>query len=147
MLNHKFRNAFLGDAAKRAAAIGAVMLATVLTNVGEQWCCDRMSGVSSLDGHFVGWGTGAGTAAKGDTTLFTEASEARAVGTVTTNGSGSSAKYQVVATLTADAGKTITNAANFTASSAGTMIVKGDFTGVVLALGDSITFTITIDPS
>lgn len=121
-------------------------MATVITNGGEQWACDRMSGVSALDGHFIGWGTGAGTAAKADTTLFTEASEARAIATVTTNGTGAAAKYQAVGTLTADAGKTITNAGNLTASTAGTLIVKGDFTGVVLALGDSITFTLTIDP-
>lgn len=122
-------------------------MATVLTNLGEQWACDRMSGVSALDGHFIGWGTGAGTAAKADTTLFTEATEARATATITTNGTGASAKYQAVGTLTADGAKTITNAANFTASTAGVMIVKGDFTGVVLALNDQITFTITLDPS
>lgn len=122
-------------------------MATVLTNSGEQWVCDALSAVVSTTGQFVGWGTGVGTAAKADTTLFTEASEARATGTVTTNGTGASAKYQVVGTLTADAGKTITNAGNFTASSAGTLIVKGDFTGIALLTGDSITFTITLDPS
>jgi hypothetical protein len=147
MMIRNFHKAVLGSASRRAAALGAVMMATVLTNLGEQWACDRMSGVSALDGHFIGWGTAAGTAAKTDTTLFTEAAEARAVGTVTTNGTGSAAKYQVVGTLTSASGQTITNAGNFTASAAGVMIVKGDFTGVVLAIGDSITFTITIDPS
>jgi hypothetical protein len=147
MLKHKFHDAFLGNAAQRAAAIGAVMLATVLTNLGEQWACDRMSGVSALDGHFIGWGTGAGTAAKADTTLFTEAAETRATSTVTTNGTSSTAKYQVVGTLTSLSAQTITNAGNFTAVTAGIMIVKGDFTGVVLAINDQITFTITIDPS
>lgn len=122
-------------------------MATVLTNVGEQWAADRMSGASALDGHFIGWGTGAGTAAKGDTTLFTEASEARVAGTVSTSGSGSAAKYQVVGTLTADGAKTITNAGNLDASSAGNLIVHGDFAGIALALNDSIQFTITIDPS
>jgi hypothetical protein len=109
--------------------------------------CDALSAVVSTTGQFIGWGTGAGTAAKADTTLFTEASEARATGTVTTNGTGAAAKYQVVGTLTADAAKTITNAGNFTASSGGTLIVKGDFTGIALALGDQIQFTITLDPS
>lgn len=122
-------------------------MATVLTNVGEQWACDAMSGVVATTGQYIGWGTGAGTAAKGDTTLFTEASEARVAGTVSTNGTGASAKYQVVGTLTADGAKTITNAGNFTASSGGTLIVKGDFTGIALALNDSIQFTITLDPS
>lgn len=122
-------------------------MATVLTNVGEQWACDAMSGTVATTGQYIGWGTGAGTAAKGDTTLFTEATEARVAGTVTTNGTGATAKYQVVGTLTADGAKTITNAGNFTASSGGTLIVKGDFTGIALALNDAIQFTITIDPS
>lgn len=122
-------------------------MATVLTNVGEQWACDAMSGAVATTGQYIGWGTGAGTAAKGDTTLFTEASESRVAGTVSTNGTGASAKYQVVGTLTADGAKTITNAGNFTASSGGTLIVKGDFTGIALAQNDSIQFTITIDPS
>lgn len=147
MLKHKFRDAFVGRASERAAVLGAVMLATVLTNLGEQWASDRMSGVSALNGSFIGWGTGAGTAAKADTVLFTEAAEARVSGTVTTNGTGAAAKYQVVGTLTSASVQTITNAGNFTASTAGVLIVKGDFTGVALAINDQITFTVTIDPS
>jgi hypothetical protein len=143
----KFFDPHIESLATRAAIIGAVMMATVLTNLGEQWACDRMSGVSALDGHFIGWGTGAGTAAKADTTLFTEAAEARAVGTVTTNGTGASAKYQVTGTIISASAQTITNAGNFTASSAGVLIVKGDFTGVALAINESIAFTITLDPS
>ncbi len=122
-------------------------MAIVLTNVGEQWAAECMAQTNALTGAFVAWGTGAGTAAKGDTTLFTEASEARVSGTVTVNGTGAAAKYQNVGTLTADAGKTITNAGNFTASTVGTLIVHGDFTGIALNLGDKIEFTITIDPS
>jgi len=122
-------------------------VATVFTNVGEQWACECMAQTNALSGQYVGWGTGAGTAAKTDTTLFTEASETRATGTVTVTGSGSTAKYQCVGTLTADGAKTITNAGNFTAVTVGTLIVHGDFTGIALALNDSIQFTITLDPS
>lgn len=122
-------------------------MADVLTNVGEQFICDFLAGVVVTDADWVGWGTGAGTAAKGDTTLFTEASETRIQGTISVVGSGSAAVYQVVATLTADASKTITNAGLFTAVTSGTMVIKGDFTGVALALGDKIEFTFTLDPS
>jgi hypothetical protein len=122
-------------------------MATVLTDVGQQWIADRMSGVSAADGQYVAWGTGAGTADAGDTTLFTEASEARVSGTVTTSGTGASAKYQNVATITANGTKTITNAGNFTAAAAGTLIIKGDFTGIAVNSGDTITFTITYDPA
>jgi ApbE superfamily uncharacterized protein (UPF0280 family) len=145
MRRYKFHSAALALIAGIAIQY-AVMMASVLTNLGEQWACDRMTGVSALDGHFVGWGTGAGTAAKADTTLFTEAAEARATATVTTNGTGASAKAQWVATIVSASAQSITNAANFTASTAGTMIVKGDFAATALAIGESITFTITLDP-
>lgn len=56
-------------------------MATVYTSVGETVVCDLIDGTSAthLDNTNakIGWGTGAGAAAKGDTTLFTEASEAR----------------------------------------------------------------------
>ena len=47
--------------------------------------------------------------------------------------------------LTANAGKTITNGGLFDASTAGNLIVKGDFTGIVLATGDKIEFTMTLE--
>ena len=108
-------------------------MATVLTNVGEQWVCDFLSGVSALLGDDIGWGTGAGTAAKGDTTLFTEASEARVAGTRSTNGSGASATFRVVGTITADGTKTITNAGLFDAATAGNLISHRSMEKVVQA--------------
>lgn len=129
-------------------------MAVVLTNNGEEWAAERMAGVqgagtnnvASLDAHYIAWGTGAGTAAKADTTLSTEAAEARTAGTVTVVGTGSSAKYQVSGTITATGTKTITNAGNLTASSSGVLVIHGDFTGIPVDSGDSITFTITLDP-
>jgi hexokinase len=53
MLRHNFFDSLVASASRRAAVLGAVMMATVLTNVGEQWACDRMSGVVALDGHFI----------------------------------------------------------------------------------------------
>lgn len=122
-------------------------MADVLTEVGEQWVAQRLAGTSADDGRYIGWGTGAGTAAKGDTTLFTEASESRTAGTVSVQGTGASAVYQVVGTIVANGTKTITNAGTFTASSGGTLVMKGDFTGYLLGAGDSITFTFTYDPA
>ena len=124
-------------------------MAVVLTNVGQQWACERMAGTgagSALDGHFVGWGTGAGTAAAADTTLSTEASESRVAGTVSVVGTGAAAAYQVVGTITAAGTKTITNAGNFTASTSGTLIVHGDHGGIAVDAGDSITYTISLNP-
>lgn len=121
-------------------------MATVYTSVGETVVVDLVDGTSGthLDATNakIGWGTGAGTAAKGDTTLFTEASEARVVPTVS---QPTADKNQWVGTITANGAKTITNAGLFDAASGGNMVIKGDFTGIVLALGDKIEFTISLE--
>ena len=121
-------------------------MANVYTSAGEAVVCDLIDGVSGthLDATNakIGWGTGAGTAAKGDTTLFTEASEARVVPTVS---QPTADKNQWVGTITADGAKTITNAGLFDAAAAGNLIVHGDFAGIVLASGDKIEFTISLE--
>lgn len=130
-------------------------MASVLTNIGEEWIVDRLVGTSgtySTDvGAHVGWGTGAGTANKTDTTLFTESndpvSSARTVGTISKTGTTSTAKWQNVATVPSTSTQTITNAGTFKAGGAVAMFIKGDFTGIPLVNGDSITFTFTLDPS
>ena len=99
----------------------------------------------------IGWGTGAGTTAVADTTLFTEklvdlttsagtdhtAGTSSRVTTTTTNDT-----YQVTGTRTATGAGTVTNAGLFDAASGGNLFLKGDFTGIGLASGDSIAFTI-----
>jgi len=91
---------------------------------------------------YVGWGTGAGTSAVGDTTLFTEASETRVSGTVSTiTTTETDDTMQVVGELVADGTKTITNAGLFDASTAGEMLLKGDHAGVPLLLNDAIEYT------
>lgn len=120
-------------------------MATVLTDGGAQWAATRLASTET-DGRWVAWGTGAGTADVTDTTLFTEASETRVAGVVSVVGTGSATSYQVISTLTANGTKTITNAGNFTASSAGTLLVKGDFVGIALQQNDSIAITIQIRP-
>lgn len=123
-------------------------MATVYTSVGETIVVDLIDGVSAV--HLdatnakVAWGTGAGTAAKGDTTLFTEASEARVVPTVS---QPTADKNQWVGTLTADAGKTITNAGLFNSAAGATLIIHGDHAGQVLASGDKIEYTISLEQS
>ncbi len=123
-------------------------MATVYTDAGEAKVVDIIDGTATsptdlgTSNNFVGWGTGAGTAAKGDTTLFTEAAESRVGGTVS---QPSADINQWVATITSASGQTITNAGVFDASTAGNLIVKGDFTGIVLATNDKIEFTISLE--
>lgn len=123
-------------------------MATVFANAGKAITTNRLKagGTEPLN---VGWGTGAGTAAIADTTTFTPALVTLAGGD-TDHTPGTSTQqttsvtndtYQVIATRTATGGGTVTNAALFDAVSTGNMFVKGDFTGVVLANGDSIQFT------
>ena len=127
-----------------------VNFATVFSTGGKGWVVDRLEvgaagGTAGTigDQKFIGWGTGAGTAAVGDTTLFTEDSGgsptyARATGTVSQPAADT---YQVVGTLTANGSKTITNAGLFSAVTGGTMMIKGDHAGVPLLLNDSIEYT------
>lgn len=119
-------------------------MATVVTDAGRGIITNRIAGSGTEPKH-VAWGTGAGTAAVADTTLFTESAESRTSGTssrVTTSVTNDT--YQVVGTITATGSRTITNAGLFDAATSGNLFVKGDFTGVVLASGESIQFTFQV---
>lgn len=123
-------------------------LATVFTHAGKAITTNRIKG-SGTEPNYVAWGTGAGTAAAGDTTLFTEASEARVAGTSTQQTTAqTNDTYQVIGTLTCSgSGKTITNAGLFDASTSGNLFMKGDFTGIALNVADSIQFTMKVQYS
>lgn len=125
-------------------------MATVVTNVGKGLITARLLAAAAAVSLFVGWGTGAGTAAVTDTTLFTESLEtgnraATTVSQVTTTTTNDT--VQMVGTLTAGGVRSITNAGIFDASTAGNLLMKGDFTAVALASGDSIAFTMKIQLS
>ena len=120
-------------------------MATIYTSAGEAVVADLIDGTSAthLDNTNgkVAWGTGAGTAAKGDTTLFTEATEARVAASTSQSAADTN---QWVGTITADGAKTITNAGLFNSAAGATLFVKGDFTGQALLVGDKIEFTISL---
>lgn len=119
---------------------------TVLTNAGEEWSAGRLAGTALTEAKYVAWGSGEGTAAKGNVILFNEESESRVTGTVTVEGTGASAKCKVVATLTADSAKTISEVGVFTASTNGTLVIHETFDEQELAEGDTLTFSLTINP-
>ena len=124
-------------------------MADVLTNNGEDWAAQRLAGsgaLSSNNGTHGGMGTGAGAAAKGDTALGTEV-ESRGSTTVSVTGSGASAKYQAIWTQTATTTRSIVEAGLFSASTVGTMFTSHDFSAIALNSGDSIQFTLTLDPA
>lgn len=124
-------------------------MANVLTNVGEDWAAQRLAGTGALSGNngtHIGSGTDATAAAKGDTALGVEV-ESRGATTVDVTGSGSTAQYRAIATVNYTATRSIVEAGLFSASSAGSMFVSSDFAAINVNNGDSIQFTITIDPS
>ncbi len=116
-------------------------MASVLTNAGKAIITALLAASTAK---YVGMGTGAGTAAITDTTLFTEV-ESRTSGTqsqqTTTTTSDT---YRVTGTVTATTSRAVTNAGVFDASSSGNLLVKGDFSTINLATNDSIAFTFNL---
>jgi len=115
-------------------------MATLLVNAGKAIVTSRIKG-SGTEPVYVAYGTGAGTTAAADTTLFTETGT-RQTGTssqVTTSVTNDT--YQIVGTQTAGGTLAITNAGLFDASTSGNLFVKGDFSTINLSSGDSIQFT------
>jgi hypothetical protein len=118
-------------------------MATVFCDTGKAVTTNRLKG-SGTEPLYVAIGTGAGTAAAGDTTLFTEV-ETRTAGTSSrTTTTVTNDTYQVVGTVTATTSRAVTNAGLFDASSSGNLFVKTDFSTVNLASGDSIQMTISL---
>lgn len=125
-------------------------MATVVTNAGRDIITNRIKG-SGTEPLNIGWGTGAGTAAVTDTTLFTEKLVDLSTSAGTDHTAGTSSRvttsvtndtYQVTGTRTATGAGTVTNAGLFDAASGGNLFLKGDFTGIGLNANDSIAFTI-----
>lgn len=131
-----------GEAAALKVRDLVLMMATFVVNKGLDITTNRILGAGT-EPKFVAWGTGAGTTAKTDTTLFTEAAEARTSGTSSQQTTTvTNDTYQVVGTITTLSNQTITNAGLFDASVGGNLYLKGDFAGLPLTTGDSIQFTI-----
>lgn len=114
-------------------------MATVFCDCGTVWLTQLMNATVTVTGYFVGWGEGTGTAAKANTSLFSE------VQSRITAPSSISAfnQMQWISTITATAVRSITNAGLFHNGS-GTLLVKGDFSTLALATNDRIEFTVTM---
>jgi hypothetical protein len=125
-------------------------MATFVQDDGLDLLVDRFRG-SGVEPIYIGWGIGAGTTVRTDTTLFSErdvdltaTTGTRTTGTPTqqtTTTTGDT--WQLTGTRTATGAGTVTNAGCFDTSTIGSgrMFLKGDFTGIGLASSDSISFT------
>lgn len=118
-------------------------MADVITDVGRAQAAGYLSNdVAQITQYHGNVGTGAGTSAVTDTTLFTEVGTSRLACTqsrVTTTVTDDTAQY--VFTYTATGSITITNAGYFTASSGGTLMQKSDHAAIPLENTDSIEYT------
>jgi hypothetical protein len=129
-------------------------MATLVVNAGLAIITNRMRG-SGTEPVYIGWGTGSGTTAATDTTLFTERDVdlSATSGTRTTGTSSqqttdvSNDTWRLTGTRTATGSGTVTNAGCFDTSTigSGNLFLKGDFTGIGLVSGDSIAFTMNAD--
>lgn len=120
-------------------------MAEIFTQKGEEWAVDQLD----VGTQYVGWGTSATTAVKGDTNLGTAATEARVAGT---RSQVLADKLQWLATITADGGKTIKEVGLFDAAgsgsppSGGNLIIHANHTDAVMsAAGDKVDYTITLE--
>lgn len=137
-------------------------MADVVTNAGFAIVTNTLVNLT-LTPKYMAWGTGAGTAAVGNTTLFTEdytttndgTHNIRVTGTLTQQTTTqTNDTFRIVGTLTAYGSQTITNFGTFdtngqaantvTAPSGGNLYIKSDFTGIVLAAADAIQFTANV---
>jgi hypothetical protein len=94
---------------------------------------------------WIGWGTGTG-AVSSATALVVASAEARATTTpsaVTVTSAGDTLQL-IAAAITSLSVQTITEIGSFDALSAGNMDHYACFTGMPLAIGDSITFTMKV---
>ena len=118
-------------------------MADVITNVGRAQAAGYLSNtVTQIVTYYGNVGTGAGTAAVGDTTLFTETGTARIAITptrVTTSFTNDTAQY--VFTYTATGSINVTNAGYFTATTVGVLMQKSDHATIPLLATDSIEYT------
>ncbi len=126
-------------------------MATVIVNGGQDIMTNLLTGLGGTVPKYIGWGTGAGTAAVTDSTLFTEVTVAGVGGgtdhtastptRTTTTVTNDTETYTGTRTSTDASTLTITNAGLFDAASGGNLYAKADFTGIALSSGDSIAFT------
>ena len=123
-------------------------MAALVTNAGEEYVVDKLmdkTGSITTRPEYIAWGTGAAPT-ETSTTLTTESAESRTLATISKTGSGDTAKYQAVGTITATGSRTITEVGLLTAATTGTLVVASDHTSTALATGEGIQYTITIDP-
>ncbi len=111
----------------------------IFTQTGEELFADIIDNTVAVPTYHGGMGTGAGAAAKGDTTLTTEV-ETRDVSTVSQPAAD---QLRWVSTIAATAARAIIEIGLFSLITGGIMFFRSDITVINLANGDSLESTVT----
>lgn len=114
-------------------------MATVFCDCGTAWLTQLMNATIATTTYYLGWGEGTGTAAKANTSLFSEVQPRITAATSITAFN----QEQWIGVMTASAVRSITNAGLFHNNS-GTLLIKGDFAVTPLQTNDRIEFTVTL---
>jgi hypothetical protein len=137
----------MSDKLREAIADGLILMATVFVNTGAAVTTNRFTQAGTAPKN-IGWGTGTGAAAVGDTALGTEVAPTtaggRTVGTESrTTITNANDNYQVAGTVTQNqAGPVaITESGLFDAVTAGNLFIRSVFAAVNTSLNDDIAFT------
>lgn len=124
------------------------MVATVLTATGITFLTDKIDSTTTASTFWIGWGTGGsstgGTATSADTGLKASATEAWVAASLSQPAVDTN---QYVATITAGTAKTVEEAGVFAGTSTGAsvkILIRASHGGVVLATGDAIQYTFTL---
>lgn len=124
-------------------------MAPAVVNTGKDYLVTliKLASRPGTEPAAVAWGTGTTAEALTQTALVTESAEARTAGTssqVTTSTTNDS--YRVVGTITATAGRSITESGlfNSTTVAGSIMVTRATFTAIALSTSDSIQFTWTV---
>lgn len=124
-------------------------MAPAIVNSGKDYLTSliKLASRPGTEPAAVAWGTGTTAEALTQTALVTESAEARTAGTssqVTTTYTNDT--YRVVGTITATAGRSITESGlfNSTTVAGSIMVTRGVFTAIALSTSDSIQFTWSI---
>lgn len=109
-------------------------------------CLDPATRGSQVTTYYGAWGSGSTAPAVSQTALVTELPEARVAVTIsqqTTQSSGDTIQY--LWQVTATGARTVQEFGVFTASTAGTMLVRGTLASATpIELGDKVEFTINV---
>jgi hypothetical protein len=119
-------------------------MSTVLTTVGKAIVASRIADLLDKP-QYLGVGTGAGSAAAGDTTLFSETgTRVPCALSITTTDTAGDTLYCLATFTNFSSVMTITNVGLFTALSGGTLVVKADGVGQTLDTNEGLTVSFSI---